>query len=68
MKTSSIKTLLLRWKSFVPGLLAGALAGYAYYYFWGCTEGCTISSSPVNSIIYGATMGALVQLSFRRSS
>jgi hypothetical protein len=68
MKTSSLKTLLLRWKSFVPGLLAGALAGYAYYYFWGCTEGCTISSSPVNSIIYGATMGALVQLSFRRSS
>ncbi len=39
MKTSSIKAFLLRWKTFVPGLLIGALAGYAYYYFWGCSEG-----------------------------
>lgn len=66
MKPSSIKAFLLRWKTFVPGLLIGALAGYAYYYFWGCSEGCTISSSPLNSIIYGATMGALAQLSFRK--
>jgi hypothetical protein len=60
MKTSSLKTLLLKWKSFVPGLLVGAIAGYVYYYFWGCTDGCSISSSPINSIIYGATMGGLV--------
>jgi hypothetical protein len=66
MKPSSIKAFLLRGKTFVPGLLIGALAGYAYYYFWGCSEGCTISSSPLNSIIYGATMGALAQLSFRK--
>ena len=66
MKTSSVKTFLLKGKAFVPGLLVGAFAGYAYYYFWGCTEGCMISSSPLNSIIYGATMGALAQLSFRK--
>lgn len=63
-----MKSLLIKTKYFLPGLLVGAMAGYAYYYFWGCTEGCTISSSPINSIIYGATMGALAQLSLRRSS
>jgi hypothetical protein len=55
-----MKSLLIKTKNFLPGLLVGAMAGYAYYYFWGCTDGCSISSSPINSIIYGATMGGLV--------
>lgn len=39
----------------------GALGGLAYWFFVGCESGtCAITSSPVNSSIYGAVMGALL--------
>jgi len=45
----------------------GAAAGYAYYYFVGCNSGsCAITSSPVNSTIYGAVMGGLVLNMFKK--
>lgn len=48
------------------GLLLGAIAGYAYYYFIGCNSGtCAITSRPVNSTVYGAVMGALLVSSFK---
>lgn len=56
-----MKNILHKSKFYLPGILVGALLGYMYYYFWGCSEGCTISSSPLNSILYGATMGGLLQ-------
>lgn len=38
----------------------GAIAGFFYWYFIGCNSGsCAITSSPVNSSIYGALMGIL---------
>lgn len=64
----SFKKLLYQSRYYLPGILLGALAGYVYYYFWGCTEGCTISSSPINSIIYGATMGGLVNSIFKKEN
>ena len=43
------------------GLGIGAVAGYAYYYFIGCQSGtCRITSSPVNSTLYGIVMGVLL--------
>jgi len=48
----------LKW--YLPGIIIGAIAGYIYYYFWGCDGSCMISSSPVNSMLYGATMGGLL--------
>jgi hypothetical protein len=43
------------------GVLIGAIAGYAYYYFVGCNSGtCAITSSPINSTIYGVLMGGLL--------
>jgi hypothetical protein len=43
------------------GVLIGAIAGYAYYYFVGCNSGtCAITSSPINSTIYGIFMGGLL--------
>ncbi|MFN9710726.1 MAG: hypothetical protein ACK55K_04895 [Bacteroidota bacterium] len=60
-----MKRLLHKSIFYLPGILLGGIAGYLYYYFWGCTEGCTISSSPINSIIYGATMGGLVNSLFK---
>ena len=61
-----MKSLLIKTKHILPGVILGGIAGYLYYYFWGCTEGCSISSSPINSIIYGATMGGLVNSLFER--
>lgn len=51
------------------GVLAGAVAGYAYYYFVGCASGsCAITSNPVNSTAYGALVGALLFSSFEKET
>lgn len=43
------------------GLVLGAIAGYAYYYFIGCSSGtCAITSNPVNSTLYGSLFGVLL--------
>lgn len=44
----------------IIGILMGAIAGFAYYYFIGCASGtCSITSSPINSTLYGALLGGL---------
>jgi len=49
----------------VLGIVAGAVGGYLYYHFIGCTSGtCPITSRPVNSTLYGAMMGWLLFTSF----
>lgn len=51
----------------VIGVVIGALAGYAYYYWIGCTSGsCAITSRPVNSTLYGALMGGLLVNMFHK--
>jgi C4-dicarboxylate transporter len=43
------------------GIAIGALAGYAYYFYVGCTSGtCAITSKPLNATLYGAVMGGLL--------
>ena len=43
------------------GLVLGAIAGYVYYYFIGCSSGtCAITSNPVNSTLYGSLFGVLL--------
>ncbi|MGE5363242.1 MAG: hypothetical protein ACM3SM_03860 [Bacteroidota bacterium] len=49
MKMPSYKMLLL------PA--AGALLGYAYYYFAGCSQGCAVTGNPYTSIGAGALLG-----------
>lgn len=57
--------LLIKYKWTLVGLLTGALGGYLYYHFIGCTTGtCPITSQPVNSTLYGAMMGGLLLSSF----
>jgi hypothetical protein len=48
------------------GAVAGGITGYAWYFFYGCENGCTITGSPVNSTLYFAFMGALVPGMFRK--
>ncbi len=46
---------------YIIGALVGAIGGFAYWYFVGCTSGtCPITSSPYISTIYGAVLGSLV--------
>lgn len=47
------------------GIVLGAIAGWAYWFQWGCTEGCTITGSPINSTLYGGLMGALIVNTFK---
>ncbi len=41
----------------------GATLGFAYWFFLGCEGNCGITSSPVNSSLYGAGMGVLIKWS-----
>ena len=60
---------LLKYKGAVIGVLVGAVGGYLYYHFVGCTSGtCAITSQPVNSTLYGAMMGGLLFSSFKREN
>jgi hypothetical protein len=54
---------MMNWKKYIPtaiGVVAGAILGYSYWYFWGCTNGCAITGSPVKNTLYFAFMGGLV--------
>jgi len=46
-------------KLFLPVVL-GALGGFLYYNFIGCNGSCAITSSPVNSTLYGSLMGLIL--------
>lgn len=45
--------------------MGGAVVGFGYWYFIGCNSGtCAITSSPVNSTLYGGLVGILLANSF----
>ena len=47
-------------KKFGLGVILGGVIGFSYYYFIGCKSGtCAITSSPVNSTLYGVLLGTL---------
>jgi len=51
----------------IVGILIGLAAGYVYWHEVGCLSGtCPITSSPVNSSIYGALMGGLTFNMFQK--
>lgn len=59
--------LIRKYKLTLLGLLLGAIGGYLYYYFIGCASGsCSITSRPLNSVLYGALMGGLLFNTFQK--
>jgi uncharacterized membrane protein len=59
--------ILLKYRLTIIGVIVGALGGYLYYYFVGCASGtCAITSSPVNSTLYGSVMGGLLSNMFKK--
>ncbi len=51
---------ILKNKFTIIGVAVGAIGGYLYYHFVGCSSGtCAITSKPLNSTLYGALMGGL---------
>jgi hypothetical protein len=51
----------MKFFKYAAMISVGAIAGFLYWYYIGCTSGsCAITSSPVNSTIYGAIMGGLL--------
>lgn len=52
---------------YIVGAIVGAVAGFLYWNFVGCSSGtCIITSKPVNSTLYGALLGALLFGSFKK--
>ena len=48
-------------KLYLAGAVIGAIAGFFYWQQIGCASGtCIITSKPINTTLYGATMGALL--------
>jgi hypothetical protein len=61
-----LKAKLIKYRLEIVGVSAGALAGWCYWYFVGCSSGqCLITSRPLNSTVYGAIMGGLIFSMFK---
>lgn len=59
--------LFQKYKSAFIGIAFGAVAGFFYWKFIGCSSGtCAITSKPLNSTLYGALMGFLVAGIFKK--
>ncbi|MDY3318600.1 DUF6132 family protein [Riemerella anatipestifer] len=51
----------------IIGAIIGAVSGYLYWKFVGCSTGtCAITSKPINSTLYGGVMGALFLSLFKK--
>ena len=46
----------------MAGVFVGALLGFLYYKFFGCNSGCTISSNPYISTVYGSVSGFVITI------
>lgn len=56
-----MKKLIKKFWLPAAGLLVGAMAGFLYWKFVGCSTGsCAITSKPFHSTIYFAILGALL--------
>lgn len=55
----------MKYLKWIIGIIAGSAVGFGYWFYIGCNSGtCAITSSPINSSIYGALMGVLLVNTF----
>ncbi|RLD64651.1 MAG: hypothetical protein DRJ01_00145 [Bacteroidetes bacterium] len=48
-------------KRVLIGFILGGIVGFLYYYFFGCQSGsCSITSNPVNSVLFGIIIGVVI--------
>lgn len=60
-----LNAFIKKYRFSILGLFLGMISGFAYYYFFGCVSGtCKITSSPINSTLYGGIMGLLLLSNF----
>lgn len=53
--------LVVKYRKYLIGIALGALAGFLYWRFVGCSSGtCPITSKWYNSAAYGALIGILM--------
>lgn len=55
-----MKALLKKYTLPALGAILGAIAGYIYWYYWGCEDGCSIRSVWWRMSLWEAVMGGLV--------
>ena len=56
-----MKAWVINHKLYFIGAAVGAVGGYLYWRYVGCSSGtCMISSKPLNSTLYFAVLGVLV--------
>jgi len=64
-----MKRFIKKYRYELIGVALGATAGWCYWYVIGCASGsCAITSSPVNSSLYGAFTGGILGSMFNKSS
>ena len=67
MEKHKIQVWVFKNRDYFCGALIGAIAGFLYWKFVGCSSGhCMISSKPVNSMIYFGVSGALLASAFKK--
>lgn len=58
-----------KYKRDLIGITIGAVAGFLYWKFVGCSSGtCMITSKPINSSLYGSVMGVLLAGIFKKEN
>ena len=63
-----MKAIMIKYKPEILGATVGTIAGWCYWYFAGCSSGsCAITSSPVNSTLYGALLGGITGSMFKKT-
>lgn len=56
-----MKKVIIKYLPTLAGILLGGIGGYLYWGYVGCESGtCPITSSPINSSIWGMLMGGLL--------
>lgn len=62
---NNLNEIEMKYMKWMIGIVLGAIAGFSYWYFIGCNTGtCAITSSPINSTLYGSLMGLLLVNTF----